>query len=159
MSKGIPAGMNEYRHRVEIQIRFQDVDAMGHVHHAHFLAYAEHARLRYYDAVLGTADSDWHSQHGLIMARSEVDYRRPLFLDDRAAICTRCVRIGTKSFELQWVLVRAAAGGGDEVVAEGRTVIVCYDYGKQATVAIAPERRIALERFEGRGLSEPGRAD
>ena len=150
--------MTEYRHRVEIQIRFQDVDAMGHVHHAHFLVYAEHARLRYYDAVLGTADSDWHSQHGLIMARSEVDYRRPLFLDDRAAICTRCVRIGTKSFELQWVLVRAAAGG-DEVVAEGRTVIVCYDYSQQTTVAMAPERRAALERFEGCRLSDPARAD
>ena len=150
--------MTEYRHRVEIQIRFQDVDAMGHVPHAHFLVYAEHARLRYYDAVLGTADSDWHSQHGLIMARSEVDYRRPLFLDDRAAICTRCVRIGTKSFELQWVLVRAAAGG-DEVVAEGRTVIVCYDYSQQTTVAMAPERRAALERFEGCRLSDPARAD
>lgn len=141
--------MKEYRHRVEIQIRFQDVDAMGHVHHANYLAYAEHARLRYYDAVLGTTESDWHSQQGLIMARAEVDFRKPLMLDDRAAIYTRCLRIGTKSFELGWITARSAATGVEEVVAEGRTVIVCYDYLTQSTVEIPAERRAMIERYEG----------
>ena len=139
-----------YRHRVEIQIRFQDVDAMDHVHHANYLAYAEHARLRYYDAVLGTTESDWHSQHGLIMARSEVDYRKPLMLDDRAAIYTRCARIGTKSFQLAWLLVRDSAAG-EETVAEGKTVIVCYDYATQSTVEIPVQRRKLLEAFDSPG--------
>jgi len=142
--------MQNYRHRVDIQIRYQDVDSMNHVHHANYLAYAEHARLRYYDAVLGTTESDWHSQHGLIMARSEVDYRKPLMLDDHAAIYTRCARIGTKSFELTWVLVRDSSGG-EEVVAEGKTVIVCYDYATESTVAIHPARRKLLEAFDSLG--------
>lgn len=142
--------MKDYRHRVDIQIRYQDVDSMNHVHHANYLAYAEHARLRYYDAVLGTTDSDWHSQHGLIMARAEVDYRKPLMLDDRAAIYTRCTRVGTRSFELGWVLTRAADQGGEETVAEGKTVIVCYDYAIQSTVDITAQRRAMIERFEGR---------
>lgn len=145
--------MKDYRHRVEIQIRFQDVDAMNHVHHANYLAYAEHARLRYYDAVLGTTDSDWHSQNGLIMARAEVDFRKPLMLDDRAAIYTRCSKLGSKSFELTWVLARNAEGGhtedsAEEIVAEGRTVIVCYDYKSQSTIEIPAERRCLLERYE-----------
>ncbi len=143
--------MKDYRHRVDIQIRFQDVDAMNHVHHANYLAYAEHARLRYYDAVLGTTDSDWHSQNGLIMARTEVDFRKPLMLDDRAAVYTRCARLGSKSFELQWVVVRAISIG-EEIVAEGRTVIVCYDYATQSTVEIPGERRQMIERFEGARL-------
>lgn len=150
--------MQGYRHRVEIQIRFQDVDAMNHVHHANYLAYAEHARLRYYDAVLGTTDTDWHSQNGLIMARTEVDFRKPLMLDDCAAIYTRCARLGTKSFELNWVLARSitssrdATAGGEEIVAEGRTVIVCYDYATQSTVEIPAERRSLIERYEGSNL-------
>lgn len=142
--------MQRYRHRVEIQIRFQDVDAMNHVHHANYLAYAEHARLRYYDAVMGTTESDWHSQHGLIMARSEVDYRKPLLLDDKAVIYTRCSRLGTKSFELSWILARELSNS-EEIVAEGRTVIVCYDYSSQSTVEIPADRRVLIERFEAAG--------
>lgn len=141
--------MDGYSHRMEIQVRFKDVDSMGHVNHADYLSYVELARLRFFDAALGTTDSDWHSQRGLIMARSEVNFRLPLQLDDRVAVYTRCSKLGTRSFELEWTIARCAADSGEQTAADGKTVIVCYDYVTRSAVAIPSDRREKLAAMMG----------
>ena len=50
-----------FKHKVEIQIRFKDLDMLGHVNNANYFTYAEYARLKYFDHVVGE-DKDWHSQ-------------------------------------------------------------------------------------------------
>jgi acyl-CoA thioester hydrolase len=100
-------------------VRFNDLDGMGHVNNAVFLTYMESARLAYFTSLgLGR-----NPLEGMILARAEVDFRSAIELGEQVEVGTRTGRIGTKSFELEQE-VRADG----RLAAEGRFVIVAYDY-------------------------------
>ena len=100
-------------------VRFRDLDGMGHVNNAVFMTYMETARLNYFRS-LGLGDNPLE---GMILARAEVDFRSPIELGEQVEVGVRAGRIGTKSFELDQE-VRADG----RVAAEGRFVLVAYDY-------------------------------
>lgn len=140
--------MQNFKHKFPIQIRFKDIDKMGHVNNANYLTYIETARVKYFEEVVGT-DKKWSQQVGIILARIEIDYKAPVFLHDSVFVYTRCSRIGTKSFTLDWMIVRENAGKED-TVAQGIAVLVCYDYVHKKTIAIPEEQRQRLEAYEQR---------
>src|SRR5215213_6696836 len=110
-----------FKHRFPVQVRFSDVDMMGHVNNACYFNYAELARLNYYGHAVGF-DTDWYQQHGLIMARFEIDYKKAISYGDEVFVYTKCARIGTTSFDLAWII---CIGASDEetIAAVGKTVI------------------------------------
>ncbi|MCK6616891.1 MAG: acyl-CoA thioesterase [Cyclobacteriaceae bacterium] len=138
--------MHPFKHKIPIQLRFKDIDKMGHVNNANYLTYIELARVKYFEDVVGT-DKKWSQQVGIILARVEIDYKAPVFLHDSIAVYTRCSRIGNKSLTLDWVIVRKKSAT-EEVVAQGIAVLVCYDYTHEKTIPIPEEQRKAIEQFE-----------
>lgn len=117
-----------YRHSV----RFSDLDGMGHVNNAVFLTYMESARL----AFLSSLGAGENPQQSLILARVEVDFRSPISFGEDVEVGVRTSRVGKKSFELEHE-VRADG----RVAAEGKTVLVSYDYERGASVEIPAEWR------------------
>jgi len=120
---------------------------MGHVNNANHLTYIELARLKYFEEVVRT-DSRWSHQQGIILAHISIDYKAPIFLHDSIAVYTRCSKLGKKSIELSWAIVRDNKGV-EEVVAQGISVLVCYDYDREATIEVPAEQRKKIEQFEG----------
>ena len=109
---------------------------MGHVNNAVYLTYMETARLAYFRS-LGLGDNPLE---GMILARAEVDFRSPIELGDQVEVGTRIGKVGTKSFELEqetWASGRLAA--------EGRFVIVAYDYTTASSRAIPEGWRDILQ--------------
>jgi acyl-CoA thioester hydrolase len=139
--------MQHFKHKVPIQLRFKDVDKMGHVNNANYLTYIELARVRYFEDVVGF-DGKWSEQQGIILARVEVDYKQPVFLHDSIAVYTRCSRLGNKSFDLSWIIAREKQGR-EEIVAQGLAVLVCFDYVKNETIEIPATQRQRLQQYEG----------
>jgi acyl-CoA thioester hydrolase len=127
----IPA-VNGYPFVYRDTVRFRDLDGMGHVNNAVFLTYMESARIAYLSA-LGAGDNP---QQSLILARAEVDFRSPIAFGEDVEVGVRTSRMGTKSFELEYE-VRADG----RVAAEGRSVLVGYDYERSAAVEIPAEWR------------------
>jgi acyl-CoA thioesterase FadM len=56
-------------------------------------------------------------------------------LNDTIIIRTYPVRIGTKSFTVNYNLVRILEGG-EELCAKAESVLVCYDYHQQKTIEV-----------------------
>ncbi|MFN3839579.1 MAG: acyl-CoA thioesterase [Cyclobacteriaceae bacterium] len=138
--------MQNFKHKVPIQLRFKDIDKMGHVNNANYLTFIELARVKYFEDVVGT-DKKWSQQVGIILARIEIDYKAPVFLHDTVFVYTRCSRIGNKSLTLEWLIVREM-NGQEEIVADGIAVLVCYDYAHEKTIPLPDEQRKAIEDFE-----------
>ena len=138
--------MHPYKHKTPIQLRFKDGDVMGHVNNANHLTYIELARVKYFEDVVGF-DSNWSQQQGIILARVEIDYKQPLFLRDKVFVYTRCSKIGKKSIELSWVIVREK-GQQEEAIAQGIAVLVCYDYGENKTIEIPENQKQRIEKYE-----------
>jgi len=110
------------------RVRFRDCDAMGHVNNAVFSTYLEEARI----GVLGGLTP-------FILARVEIDFRSQLRAGDEIEVGTRVSRIGTKSFDLEHVIA-----ADERVVAEAKSVLVSYDYGRGESVPVPDELRERL---------------
>jgi acyl-CoA thioester hydrolase len=120
-------------------VRFRDLDGMGHVNNAVFLTFMESARIAYFQS-LGAGNNP---QQHLILARVEVDFRSPIALGERVEVGVRPARVGTKSFDLEYEL---RAGG--RLAAEGKSVLVGYDYLRGESVEIPAEWREWLQPAE-----------
>ena len=120
----------------DVPIRFSDADAMGHVNNATFLTYLEDARIRFLAELVPDV-----MKAGLIMARSECDYLRPIRLSRRPVQVVVWVEsIGTSSFRLGYTIEQDG-----ETAARASTVVVAYDYDAGRSRPLREVERIALE--------------
>ena len=139
----------KFKHTIRPEIRFVDVDAFGHVNNAHYLTYFEQARVKYFDDIVDWP-YDW-SRQGIILARAEINYVMPLLFRDEVIVMTRCSRIGTKSFDMEYRMVKENEGK-EILLADGMTVMVAFDYKANHSIAIPDSWKEALIKFEGPNL-------
>ena len=118
------------------RVRFRDLDPMGHVNNAVFLTYIESARVAFLRS-LGAAVT--LEDMSIIVARIEIDFRAPVGFGDNVEISVHASRFGGKSFDLDHEL---RVDG--KVVAEAKSVLVSYDYGKGEAVELPSEWREKL---------------
>lgn len=136
-----------FTHRTPV--RFSDTDAMGHVNNATFLTYVEEARLAYLSG-LSTA----LVAGGLVVARSECDYVRPIVVDpDPLVVSVWVEAIGRSSFGLGYVIEQCG-----EVAARARSVQVAYDYAAHRSRALTDAERAALEEARAENPSPESEA-
>ena len=112
-----------FSHRLEV--RFRDCDPLGHVNNAVYLTYLEHARLMLWRAVwgfnLGDAGVDGP---GVILARVEIDYKRPARYGDVLDVRISLAGIGRTSFRYDYEILDQQ----ERLVATAKSVQVIYDY-------------------------------
>lgn len=135
-----------YALTVPIEVRFRDMDSMGHVNNAVFFTYFENARIAYWRAVPAIRS---RQALGYILARAECDFKSPATIEDDLACHVRVGSFGRSSFTFDY-LVRDERTG--RVVAEGTTVQAIYDYAEKRTRPLDSGLRAAIEEFEGREI-------
>lgn len=122
---------------LKMQVRFRDIDVMGHVNNAVYLSYFEMTRVHYFEQLLGLK---WdYSKDGFLLARNEIDYIRPILLTEKPEIKMYTQHIGNSSFTMGYeVLVN------DVVVTRAVSVLVAYDSTTNKTIPIPTKLREAL---------------
>lgn len=127
-------------HRTSIDVRFADTDMFGHVNNAAFATYVETARLAFFrDRLGGTVDEPGGEAGGIILARLAIDFRRQLLYGAGAEVTTGVERIGRTSITLEQRVLSDAT-----VVAEASSVVVAFDYRRQAPIEIPQDVRELL---------------
>ncbi|MCX7894512.1 MAG: acyl-CoA thioesterase [Thermoanaerobaculum sp.] len=129
--------------RVPVEVRFRDLDAMGHVNNAVVVTYLEVARTRFWLAHFNPAALA--VDFPFVVARVVVDYRQPIHLQDPVEVEVRVSHVGRSSFTLAY---RVWAGGA--VAAEAETVQVHYDYAQRQSKPLGITLRQQLERLLSR---------
>ena len=143
----------DFAHRVTIDVRFADTDAMGHVNNAVYLTYCEMARIRYWSDVTGEPVALGHEgAESLILAEARITYRAPVYHGETVAVETRATHIGRSSFTLEHRLTACVPQGAPRLVATSDSVMVRYDYQTERPAALGPRFIEAIETFEGRSL-------
>jgi acyl-CoA thioester hydrolase len=137
--------LKDFKHKIKIQVRYKDVDKQGHVNNANHLTYFETARIEYFKDVY-TKPVDWNKE-GLILARNEINYFIPILLEDEVYCYTKVISFGTKSFEIACVIVKKTKEG-EAICAEGKSVIVCFNYDTQQTIEIPSGWKTAVNAYE-----------
>jgi acyl-CoA thioester hydrolase len=118
-------------HRLEI--RFADIDVAGHVNNAIYLTYFEQGRMQYFKQVIGE-EWDW-KKYGIILARNEIDYLKPILLNDEVYITASIGEVGNKSFKMHMHIFKKEENQTIDC-ARGIVTVVCFDYEKQQTIPV-----------------------
>ena len=125
----------------EIDVRFRDIDVMGHVNNAVYATYLEQARTEYFRDVL---DADL-SRVSTVLASLSIDFRRPVELTDgTVAVDVDVAELGRSSVAMTHEL-RA----GDAVVAEAEATLVSLDPDSGEPVPIPPALREGMASYHG----------
>lgn len=127
---------------VPIEVRFNDVDGMGHVNNAIFLTFLEHARMRYFTEEAGsTSEKDFP----FILAHAAVDYRAPMKMNAQPQVKVWTSRIGGKSWDFEYEIRDRRSG---VVYATAKTVQVAYDYVIEKSDVLAGELLEHVKRLQ-----------
>ena len=131
-----------FRFRLAADVRYSDVDAAGHVHHARALVFFEEARAAYWRDVVGRASID---DIDYVIAEATVRWHARIEWPATLEVCARVSAVGRKHFHMEYE-VRSRAG---ERLVTGHTVQVMYDYAARSSKPVPPEVRAAIAAFEG----------
>ncbi|HVA66178.1 MAG TPA: thioesterase family protein [Elusimicrobiota bacterium] len=140
--------MEGFRLVSEVPMRFADTDAMGHVNNARYLSFLECARIDYLRRVLGRTEP---REFGVIIARTEIDYKSPAFHYETLLVGCRVDGVGESSLSMSHRVEEKSSG---RLIALAKAVLVGYDYAAQKTCRISEEWREKIATFEG-GMPDP----
>ncbi len=132
-----------FRYTHHIDIRYADVDVLGHVNNVRYFTYMETARVEYFADVVGW-DGQWQTM-SFILARTSCDFKLPLGYGDGVRVCVRVSRLGKKSFDMAYALIRER---DDALAAVGSSTQVAYDYQTKQSILIPDTWRVKMVSYE-----------
>jgi acyl-CoA thioester hydrolase len=123
-----------------IDIRWRDLDALGHVNQAVYQTYGEEIVDAWFRDVLGLAKGEvWD----YVVVKLTTEYRSELRLEDEQVVGTvRIVHVGTSSVTVALELSAASDG---RVAAETEVIFAVWDPERRAARPITDEERAKLE--------------
>jgi len=116
--------------------RFCETDVLGHINNTVLPVWFEAARAPIFK--IFTPDLD-PKQWKLIVAKVEVTFKGELFYGQEVEIKTAIERIGSSSF-----VILQQAWQHDECCAEGKTVMVRYDFANKHSQPLSEEEKQQL---------------
>jgi len=133
--------MAEFDSETDIDVRFRDIDWMGHVNNAVFTTYLEQARVDYIEDVVGEP----LMETGIVIADLHVDFRRPIEYGESVTVRVRAGELGTSSIPLD---NEVRADG--EVAATAEALLVTYDPEAGESRPMPDTWRERIRAHEGR---------
>ncbi len=136
-----------------MQIRYDDIDVVGHVNNAVYHQYFNLGRIHYFLEVLG--DNALEKQK-VVTAQVNTTYAREVFADDDIQILTKIIRFGIKSMDMLQVLV-SQSEEGFVLHTFNVTTFVCINAKTHTTETIPAKWKKAIEEFENNGYADKHR--
>lgn len=139
----------EFRFAYPKRVRYAEIDAQAVLFNSRYLEYFDIGMVEYWRAVglyektAVTGGIEFH------VAKAEVQYKRPILVDEQVDICVRCARIGRSSATFLFELHGA---GQDDLRATGEEVQVHVAEARGAPSPV-PDWVVGMfEAYEGRRL-------
>jgi acyl-CoA thioester hydrolase len=112
--------------RSAVRVRFGETDLMGIVHHAVYLSYFEAGRVEYLRR-RGIEYLEWATRGvHLPVVEAHLRYRKTARFDELLLLDTRLSELGRVKVRFDYRLLRPL-DGGEELVAEGFTLLACVN--------------------------------
>ncbi|MFE3141249.1 acyl-CoA thioesterase [Streptomyces scopuliridis] len=130
------------RHYYSCPLRWSDMDAFGHVNNAVFISYLEEARIDFMFR-LAPGDGSPSFSGGSVVARHEIDYKRPLVhRHEPVTIESWVTKINAASLTIAYEIKDEG-----QVYVRASTVVVPYDLAAGRPRRITEEERMYLLKY------------
>ena len=132
----------DFRHFIELPVRWGDMDAFGHVNNVQYMRYLESGRIAYIEDVLGVA---MEAKENIVLADIHCTFLQPLHYPVTVKVATRVARLGHSSLQIIFAIYRR---GEEQPVLTGEGVLVWFDFGKECPIPLPESARSAICGFE-----------
>jgi acyl-CoA thioester hydrolase len=131
-----------YKH--EVEVRFRDLDGMGHVNNAVYATYFEIARIRYMSDLARLRDehADSPGEQSFILLDLYCRFVDQVSYGETLQVGLRVSDIGNTSFKIEYLVSSHEDG---RVVATGYTTQVWFDYATGKKLPVPESFRRAVE--------------
>jgi acyl-CoA thioester hydrolase len=134
--------MSHQKIRVDITVRFRDIDAMGHVNNAVFFTYFEEGRKVFLQSLFDIVRPE---DYNFILANISCDFLKPVKIGDPVILELWVGETGRKRFDLKYRIVNR--DDASIIYAKARSVQVCFDYKSNRTISVPPEFLKKIEDY------------
>jgi acyl-CoA thioester hydrolase len=133
-----------FKHTLPIQIRFNDIDSIGHINNNIYFSYFDLGKVSYFEDMQASCVS-W-TDGIVVLAHLEADFISPVYYKEQLVVDTKVVKVGTKSITL---LQQLRNVNTHEIKCRCTSIIVTYDANLQASMDIPPVWKEAIAAYEG----------
>ncbi len=137
----------EFHQESPIQIRFNDIDLLGHVNNTIIQEYFDLGRMQYIKAAFN--GQLFEGETALIIASINTDFLMPVLMPDNLMVKTAIIKIGNKSLQMEQHLVETQT---QKVKTVCKSVLVGIDKATQQAVEIPQEWRNKISAIEQREM-------
>ncbi|SNT08276.1 (3S)-malyl-CoA thioesterase [Sphingomonas laterariae] len=138
----------DFRFSYPKRVRYSEIDAQAVVFNARFLDYLDIAVTEYLRAVGVPDPAGVEGLAQFVVARTSIDYKASVRLDEEVDLCIRLARAGRSSLTFAFEF---HGKGGEDLRAAGETVQVHIDDARQSS-PVAADYVALFEAYEGRSL-------
>ena len=128
-----------FHNRLPLQIRFSDVDVVGHVNNIVYFAFYDTGKAAFMTELLGRKIT-W-DKVDTVVANVDCAFIAPIFYGESIEVLTTCIGIHDKSFKLLQMIRNSHSG---EVKSVCETVMVAFDPHTQKAAELNDEWRLKL---------------
>lgn len=143
LSPAVHAKLEGYSTLTRLPVQWGDQDAFGHVNNVVYFRWFETSRVDLLNACQSSVTMNGTGL-GPILASVNCNYRRQLRFPDTVIVGAKVSRIGRSSADISHVIISLAQG---EIIAEGVSVIVVFDYTAQRVTRIPEDLRQQFEQL------------
>ena len=143
----MPPAREVYSFWWPIEVRWGDMDALGHVNNIMYLQYVESARVGLFERLGWPVEAFAARGQGPLVVTQSFTYRRAVVYPAKLEVGLRCLEVRRSSFVLEFGIFYA---GTDEAVGDGSVVSVWTDLKAGKGIEVPSELREGLQSSGGR---------
>lgn len=128
-----------FTHSVDLQLRFNDVDVLGHLNNTIYFSFYDTGKAYFFEHIMNSPMQWKHVD--CVIANVDCAYISPIYFGEQIQVWTRVSEIHDKSFRLQQMLVEKNTG---ELKSACESVMVSLDPDTKQAVPMKEEWRRAL---------------
>lgn len=144
----VPEPEAPFYHELPLQIRFTDIDMLGHLNNGVYLTMMDLGKAHFFNDVLGEK-VNWH-EINVAIVNINVNFYAATFLTDKISVVTRIVAMSKHSLTMEQRIIETTTG---EVKCMARTIMAGYDIKNASSMPIDPVWFQKFSEWEGTDFS------
>lgn len=138
---------NPFHHSLPVQLRFSDIDTLGHVNNSVYLSLFDLGKSDYFQRAAAERQ-DWNNVN-VVIANININFLHETHFDEPLVVKTQVDHVGNKSFTVVQVLQNTATG---EIKCYCTQIMVYLDPETRTPAPLPQHWRDCFAAFEGREL-------
>ena len=134
------------KHSFLVHTYYEDTDASGIIYHANYLKFAERARTEFLYQTGMTHNQLFDNDVMIVVARIEIDYKKPAFFEDELLVCTDIESLGAASMVLSQIITKQ-----DTIICTLKVHLAFISKSSMRPVRIDAKLREKLLNYQNKG--------